>query len=65
MARTTNPIDITTITALGTEGQRDKDLRRQAYWSRLLADTMRLADAGKRIALMAAIVRRLTATAAL
>lgn len=65
MARTISPIDITTITALATEGQRNMDLRRQAYWSRLLADTMRPADADKFIALMAAIVRRQTVTAAL
>ena len=65
MARTSSPIDVTTITALATEDQRNKDVRRKAYWSRLLADTMRLADAGKRIALMALIVKRLTATAAL
>ena len=65
MARTSSPIDVTTITALATEDQRNKDVRRKAYWSRLLADTMRLADAGKRSALMAAIVRRLTVTAAL
>ena len=65
MASTTNPIDITTLTALAIEGQREKDLRRQAYWSRLLADTMRLADAGKRSAVMQAIVKRLTVMAAL
>jgi hypothetical protein len=65
MARTTSPIDVTTITALATEGQRNKDVRRQAYRSRLLADTMRPADADKFIALMAAIIRRLTVTAAL
>jgi len=53
------------VTALITEAQRNKDVRRQAYWSRLLADTMRPADADKFIALMAAIVRRLTVTAAL
>ena len=65
MASTTSPIDVTTITALATEDQRDKDVRSRAYWSRLLADTMRLADAGKRIALMTVIVKRLTVTAAL
>ena len=61
----TGPIDIITITTLATEGQCNKDVRRQAYWSRLLADTTRQADADARIALMAAIVRRLTVTAAL
>ncbi len=65
MAPTTSPIDVTTITALVTEDVRDKDVRRQADWPRLLADTMRQADAGKRIALMAVIVKRLTVTAAL
>ncbi len=65
MARTTSPIDITTITALATEGQRNMNMRRKTYWSRLLADTMRLADAGKRRAVMVAIVRRLTVTATL
>ena len=65
MARTTSPIDITTITALASEGQCDKDLRRKTYWSRLLAGQMRQADADARSALMAAIVRRLTVTAAL
>ena len=53
------------VTALITQAQRNKDVRRQAYRSRLLADTMRPADADKFIALMAAIVRRLTVTAAL
>lgn len=65
MAPTTSPIDIPTITALATEGQHEMDIRRQAYWSRLLADTMCPADADKFIALMPAIVRRLTVTAAL
>ena len=65
MASTTSPIDVTRITALAIEGQGNKDVRRQAYLSRLLADTMRPADADKFTALMAAIVRRLTVTAAL
>ena len=40
-------------------------LRRQYYWARVRAGKMRQADADKRIALMAAIVKRLTVTAAL
>jgi hypothetical protein len=53
------------ITALIAEAQRELDMRKQVYWSRVRAGQMRQADADKRIALMAAIVRRLTATAAL
>ena len=53
------------ITALIAEAQRELDLRRQYYWSRVRADKMRQDDADKRIALMAAIVKRLTVTAAL
>ena len=53
------------ITALIAEAQRELDLRRQFYWSRVRAGKMRQADADKRIALMAAIVKRLTVTAAL
>jgi len=40
-------------------------MRRQVYWASVRAGTMRQADADKRIALMAAIVKRLTVTAAL
>ena len=65
MARTSSPIDVTTITALATEDQRNKDVRKQAHWPRLLADTMRQADAGKRMSLIAAIIQRLIVTAAL
>jgi hypothetical protein len=65
MARTTSPIDITTTIALATEHHRVKDARRQAHWSRLLAGQMRQADADALIALMAATILRLTATAAL
>lgn len=65
MARTISPIDITTISALATEGQCDKDLRRQAYWPRVRAGQMRQADADAHSALMATIVRRLTVTVAL
>ncbi len=53
------------ITALIAEAQRELDLRRQFYWARVRAGQMRQADADKRIALMAAIVKRLTVTAAL
>ena len=53
------------ITALITEAQRELDLRRQFYWSRVRAGKMRQDEAEKRIALMAAIVKRLTVTAAL
>ena len=40
-------------------------MRKQVYWARVRAGQMRQADADKRIALMAAIVKRLTVTAAL
>ena len=40
-------------------------MRRQVYWSRVRAGKMRQDDADKRIALMQAIVKRLTVTAAL
>ena len=53
------------VAALIAEAQRELDLRRQFYWSRVRAGKMRHADADKRIALMAAIVKRLTVTAAL
>ena len=53
------------ITALIAEAQRELDLRRQFYWARVRAGKMRQTDADKRIALMAAIVKRLTVTAAL
>jgi hypothetical protein len=59
------PIGTIPITALIAEAQRELDMRRQVYWSRVRAGQMRQADADKRIALMQAIVRRLTATAAL
>jgi len=58
------PISTFTVTALIAGAQRELDLRRQVYWSRVRAGQMRQADADARIALMAAIVRRLTATAA-
>ena len=53
------------VTALIIEAQRELEMRRQFYWSRVRAGKMRQDDAEKRIALMAAIVKRLTATAAL
>ena len=53
------------ITALIAEAQRELDMRRQVYWARVRAGKMRQADADKRIALMAAIVKRLTVTGAL
>ncbi|MGV8989204.1 MAG: hypothetical protein ACOH2H_23450 [Cypionkella sp.] len=53
------------VAALITEAQRELDLRRQFYWARVRAGKMRQADADKRIALMAAIVKRLTVTVAL
>ena len=59
------PIGAIPVAALIAEAQRELDLRRQFYWARVRAGQMRQADADKRIALMQAIVRRLTATAAL
>ena len=53
------------ITALIAEAQRELDMRRQVYWTRVRAGKMRQADADKGIALMAAIVKRLTVTVAL
>ena len=53
------------ITALIAEAQRELDLRRQFYWARVRAGKMRQDDAHLRIALMEAIVKRLTVTAAL
>jgi hypothetical protein len=53
------------ITALIAEAQCELDLRRQFYWGRVRAGKMRQDDADKRIALMDAIVKRLTVTAAL
>jgi hypothetical protein len=59
------PIGAIPVAALIAEAQRELDLRRQFYWARVRAGKMRQADADKRIALMAAIVKRLTVTAAL
>ena len=64
MARIT-PDGALPITALIAEAQRELDMRRQVYWSRVRAGQMRPDDADKRIALMAAIVKRLTVPAAL
>ena len=53
------------VTALITEAQRELDMRSQVYWSRVRAGKMRQDETDKRIALMAAILKRLTVTAAL
>ena len=53
------------VTAQIAEAQRELDLRRQFYWSRVRAGKMRQDEADKRIALMQAIMKRLTVTAAL
>ncbi len=53
------------VKALITEAQRELDLRRQFYWTRVRAGKMRQDEANRRIALMEAIVKRLTVTAAL
>ena len=53
------------VTALIAEAQRELDLRRQFYWSHVRAGKMRKDEADKRIAVMQAIVKRLTVTAAL
>ena len=53
------------VTALIIEAQRELDLRRQFYWTRVRAGKMRQSEAERRIALMEAIVKRLTVTAAL
>jgi len=54
-----------TIDDLIAEAQRELELRRQFYWRRVRAGKMRREDADRRIALMEAIVKRLTATAAI
>ena len=59
------PDGVIPVTTLIAEAQRELDLRRQVYWASVRAGTMRPADADRRIALMAAIVKRLTVTAAL
>ena len=53
------------VTALIIEAQRELDLRRQVYWTRVRAGKMPRHEAERRIALMEAIVKRLTVTAAL
>jgi hypothetical protein len=53
------------VKALIAEAQRELDLRRQFYWTRVRAGKMRQDEADRRIALMEAIVKRLTVTAAL
>jgi len=52
-------------TALIAGAQRELDVRRQVYWTRVRAGKMRQDEADKCIALMQAIVKRLTVTAAL
>jgi hypothetical protein len=52
------------VKALIAEAQRELDLRRQFYWTRVRAGKMRQDEADRRIALMEAIVKRLTVTAA-
>jgi hypothetical protein len=64
MAQITPNGDIPVI-ALIAEAQRELDMRRQVYWANVRAGKMRQDEADKRIALMVAIVRRLTVTAAL
>lgn len=59
------PFGAIPVTALIAEAQRELDMRKQVYWARVRAGQMRQADADKRIALIAAIVKRLTVTAAL
>ena len=59
------PFGAISVKALIAEAQRELDMRKQVYWTRVRAGQMRQADADKRIALMAAIVKRLTVTAAL
>ena len=59
------PFGAIPVTALIAEAQRELDMRRKVYWSRVRAGKMRQDEADKRIALMAAIVKRLTVTAAL
>jgi hypothetical protein len=54
-----------TIDEMIREAQRELELRRQCYWPRVRDGKMRADDAERRIALMEAIVKRLTATAAI
>ena len=64
MAQITPNGTIPVITLIA-EAQRALDMRKQVYWSRVRAGKMRQDEADTRIALMQAIVRRLTVTAAL
>ena len=59
------PFGTIPVSALIAEAQRELDMRRQVYWSRVRAGKMRRDEADRRIALMASIVKRLTVTAAL
>lgn len=63
--RQINPQAGFSVAELIGEADRELALRRQFYWSRVRAGRMRQSDADKRIALMEAIVKRLTATAAI
>jgi len=65
MATTITPSGTIPVTALIAEAQRELDMRRQFYWSRVRAGKMRQDEADRRIALMQAIVKRLTVTPAL
>ena len=64
MAHTTSPIDTPTVTALNPVAQREQDVRRQVYSSRLSEDTSRQTYASMGTCLKQASVRRLTVTAA-
>lgn len=63
--REINPQSGFSVAELIGEADRELALRRQFYWSRVRAGRMRQDDADKRIALMEAIVKRLTVTAAI
>lgn len=60
-----NPQGGFSVKELIGEADRELALRKQFYWSRVRAGRMRQSDADKRIALMEAIVKRLTVTAAI
>lgn len=52
------------VATLIAEAQRELDLRRQVCWVEVRAGKMRQDEADRRISLMAAIMQRLTVTAA-
>ncbi len=64
MAHTTNLIDVPTVSALTAAAPCDHDLRRQVYWSRRRADTMRQTYARMSTSLKHAFVQPLTVRAA-